>query len=246
MPDLDQGFEITNIKPFLVSAFGERKQFATLKLPDGSVIETVIKDVTRHCPDDVKNGCRGVIPPKWYLSVWEKYIEAGVNTHEWMGVADENNIIMPNLYAEGWRIYGRCFYGSIDRIIGKSIYKSVEKHNYAVPLSEQDLLATALGNEEIEAAVKVHVSKASDAGIVLPFDDPYELLVHNDGRWCIRTLDLSFTEIGTPENAIVINTRRIEKANTTIFSSIEILADWYNDYPEIFAQRSPIALSRPQ
>lgn len=211
--DLSQ-YEITNKRNFPVYG-AEAKYLTTLIGQDGLKMEAVVKDVSRFCPD-------GKIPSQWYLDLWNSYMEGGIDTHEWIIALNEDCIIMPNLYSEGWRMYG------------KSSFHSLTKRLFPLPLAESDLIVTALTADEIEKAISEHVNKASDHGIVLPHDDPFELFVNKNGQWGIKTLDLTFSSTDEPIYAEYKNLNRINHTIKNIYRSIEILSGIYQVNPDLF------------
>lgn len=116
-----------------------------------------------------------------YYCIWRKLKDAGVPTIPNVRIVDDDNVLITDLTADGSQFFGKAGYIKWlfeDRQPGLS---GPEKHFVNV-----DIDKVARRAREIELLALKH-------GLVLPSDDPFDLLVHPTGAWEVVVLDIGQT-----------------------------------------------------
>lgn len=114
-----------------------------------------------------------------YFADWNNFTKAGVHTVPLMKIYDEHTILMSDMTADGSVFYGKnMVYACFERFKNGKITDMDRKF---LNIDPNDILKEAQRN--VEAANKAH--------LFLPYDDPFDVLVHPDGTWEVVTIDLT-------------------------------------------------------
>jgi hypothetical protein len=106
----------------------------------------------------------------------------------------EDKLIVTDVKADGSETYGKGFLSAI----GERSRPDVDTHFLE--------LTTGENLQAITQQIDTYIDRANQAGIAIPWDDPFELLVHPNGSWQLIILDLrnakieQSTETVTPIN----------------------------------------------
>ena len=114
-----------------------------------------------------------------YYQSWQILRRAGLPTLPVMRVIDEERVIMPDMTADGSMFFGK---GKKNIVVdGREPYLA-------------ELVFMSLDLEKLLERAAWVEGTAWEKGIVLPFDDPLDLLVHPDGSWEVMVVDLGWLE----------------------------------------------------
>jgi hypothetical protein len=114
-----------------------------------------------------------------YCEYWQRLREAGIPTIPTVRKINENEIIMTDLTKNESSFYGKdSVFGCFDRF-KKNEINILDKHFLDIEVSD------------MEEKIKEVLRKANENNIVLPLDDPFDLLVHPNGNWEVLVLDLA-------------------------------------------------------
>lgn len=121
--------------------------------------------------------------PLMIIKTWQKFKEAGLPVVSTMRLTEHNTLLVTNLKADGSEFFGK----------GYRQLKSFREQKSA-PLTEMEMRFLEVtgpeGMEKIAQQVLQYVAIATEHNFMLAGDDPFDLLVHPDGRWKILALDL--------------------------------------------------------
>ncbi|OGI73813.1 hypothetical protein A3D42_03285 [Candidatus Nomurabacteria bacterium RIFCSPHIGHO2_02_FULL_41_18] len=163
------------------SAGYEKKYLHEISLRSGKTISLV----ERAFDDRL-----GIADPDKYIKRWQAFKDAGLPVVRFIR-RSEKGIFMKNLKHDGSEIFGKGYLTIIedqeDNSRGK-IPLLTEMENKFIRIMETDLPKIRLNLDDI-------VRKAKDNDLLLPSDDPFELLIHPNGTWEIIILDLSYARI---------------------------------------------------
>ena len=125
-----------------------------------------------------------------YCEYWERLREANIATIPTVRKISENEVLMTDLTKDGSAFYGKdSVFGCFDRF-KKNEINILDKYFLAIQPS-------VLENEIREVS-----RRADENGIVLPTDDPFDLLIHPDGTWKVLVLDLETEKSSAREDQI--------------------------------------------
>jgi hypothetical protein len=113
-------------------------------------------------------------PADKYIEFWQRLVDAGIPTLPSIRKISSNQVAMKELTADGSRLYGKT----------RSYQSQEESEGTDKFFINLDLTNVLKKAREI-------IDKANKASIVVPGDDPFELLIHPDGTWEVIVLDLS-------------------------------------------------------
>lgn len=148
-------------------------------------IEGVIKgkgERTRHI---AKMVIKEVEDADLYIHSWEILKRAGIPTVPSMRKTGRHTVIMTDLTHDGSVLFGKSRYG-ID-VMGSTFSRSGK------PVRADRTSAGLFLKVDLNAVIKEagRVEQiAFENNILLPLDDPYELLVRSDGTWELLVVDL--------------------------------------------------------
>jgi hypothetical protein len=118
---------------------------------------------------------------------WKLFKEAGLPVVPTLRRSQKGTLLMTDVTADGSEIYG------------KNLSKKLEQLSVDNKASEETKLADEFlkilsGPEldKIKSQLNAYKEIANSKGICLPLDDPFELVVHPDGRWQLVILDLKY------------------------------------------------------
>lgn len=113
-----------------------------------------------------------------YSQYWASLVSAEITTLPTVRIIGYKDVLITDLTADGSVFYGKDnVYPCFDRF---------EKGG----LTEIDKIFLNINPEEIRARAELMAERATKNGIFLPYDDPFDLLVHPDGGWDVVVLDL--------------------------------------------------------
>ncbi len=118
-----------------------------------------------------------------FIKEWQKLKKAGIPTIPTVRKISPFDVVMTNMTADG-----SAFFGKSD--LWPSL---VRKNDNKVREIDQKFLAINL--EEVETKATEIAKQATAHNIALPYDDPFDLLVHPDGSWQLVVLDID-NEVG--------------------------------------------------
>ena len=128
-----------------------------------------------------------------YSENWKKCKDAGLPVVPTLRKTKDGKVLMTDLTADGSRLYGKSvsielnWYGRL---------------SYGEPMFD---FLTIIPYDEFEKIISKTVEYteiASKKGILLPDDDPFELVVHPDGKWNLVILDLERLYITTADTEL--------------------------------------------
>jgi hypothetical protein len=118
------------------------------------------------------------------LKVWKRCRQNNIDVVDFMAKTSDGFIIMSNITHDGSQIYGRSLLHTI---------KSDDHGERKRDVNELDKKFINLmqnNHEKINQAALKIAEKTASAGIILPSDDPLDLILHPDGSWQIMPLDI--------------------------------------------------------
>jgi hypothetical protein len=120
-----------------------------------------------------------------YVKQWELFKEAGLPVVPTLRTKQEDNeyIYVTDLTADGSEIYGKSVFIKIMEPQGLSVYDFNPKYKLSSFLLK-------ISTEEIKQEAYKIADLATDRSILLPADDPLELVVSPKGKWKLVILDL--------------------------------------------------------
>lgn len=116
-----------------------------------------------------------------YVRKWQLLREAGVPTASSMRVVDGGTVAMGDMTRDGSRFFGK-----------EQVLKVYEGRDEGPrELNQTERLFLAIDSQKIKDEMARVLKLAWDKGMRLPFDDPYDILIHPDGKWEVLVLDLA-------------------------------------------------------
>ncbi|KKU64221.1 MAG: hypothetical protein UX87_C0009G0022 [Candidatus Amesbacteria bacterium GW2011_GWA1_47_16] len=119
---------------------------------------------------------------------WKMFIEAGLPTYNTLRVARDGSLLVTDECADGSRIYGNPdFWVSLRD--GKTLRSNIDTKidNLFIDLTSPENIGS------IKQRADEIAEKATNNRINLPKYDPLELIVHPNGLWDLKTLDVAET-----------------------------------------------------
>ncbi|HEV7454485.1 MAG TPA: hypothetical protein VGO07_04460 [Candidatus Saccharimonadales bacterium] len=130
-----------------------------------------------------------------YIHSWQVCNEAGIPVVPEVMVSDDDTLLVTDVKAGGSEVYGKGMARALS-----SYDHAQERHR---PHADIDALFMQITAPENVGAIRAEAERISqlaiNAGMELPADDPYELIVHPDGTWQLMTLDLDLAIHTEPE-----------------------------------------------
>ncbi len=125
-----------------------------------------------------------------YCEYWERLRKAAIPTIPTVRKISENEVLMTDLTKDGSSFYGK------DSVFG--CFNRFKKNEINI----LDRYFLAIQTSVLENEIRGISRKADENGIVLPIDDPFDLLVHPGGSWEVLVLDLETESYNTSEDQI--------------------------------------------
>ncbi len=133
-------------------------------------------------------------PSSKYVSKWNLLKSAGIPVPAFVIPEDENTVLMPDLTDDGSVIYGKTDFEALEFI---DIYGAPDRSNKTL----SDLVLATAQMDEIEKNALEIAGKATNANILLPFDDPLILICSPNGSLGLMVLDFGDTRNGAMVDA---------------------------------------------
>ncbi len=127
-----------------------------------------------------------------YSENWKLFKEAGLPVVPTLRKTENGKVVMTDLIADGSELYGKELGSSLSTVHEfklKNDFKKLLKDKLKLVKSFLDILK----DEEfkhLKSKLAGYENLANQNRIYLPFDDPFELLVHPDGKWELIIIDL--------------------------------------------------------
>lgn len=116
-----------------------------------------------------------------YLYNWRAFKAAGLPVVPTVRINEQTGtLLVTDIKADGSEIYGKAMAYNLD--------EELFRRRIEVDARFLHLMQNELG--DIERRVKEYVALADAHSLGLPFDDPFELVVHPSGSWNLLILDL--------------------------------------------------------
>lgn len=173
-PGLDPiSFEILRRKPLKTGIEEKERLTCKLVIPEslGEVRFLVKKRVDL---DDLMGNVELLKPSAWYYQNWLYLKEVGMPTVPELYLLSDEEVLMPDLSADGSKIYG-----------SHMVFERTRKPDLI------DRIFLDIPEEETECEAKKLAIQATNNGVWLPYNDPLELIVHPDRARELLVLDLS-------------------------------------------------------
>jgi len=121
---------------------------------------------------------------EFWLKNWKTFHDAGLPIPPSIRVSQTGNIFVTNLRANGEEMYGKGF-----------LIEAISKHIFGQSFELRDIDKVffevwSTQKKEIIKTIWRLMEIANENNIVLPPDDPFELLVSSDGSWKLVIVDL--------------------------------------------------------
>lgn len=123
-----------------------------------------------------------------YSEKWKMFKDAGLPVVPTLRKTEKGTVLMTDLRADGSEIFGKALAYKLSE---KAVFP--EELSAEVPYSLINRFLEILEGRELEELknkIKEYVAQASENKILLPIDDPFELIIHPDGSWDLVIVDL--------------------------------------------------------
>ncbi len=167
-PIMGQGLE-PKVKVRAETSFGKKRLFRKRKRKEVNFVERKLNSLDS---DD-------------YIAKWKQFSEAGLPVVSTLRKSSRDSLFQTDLKSDGTELYGKAFW-----------YLIYSKSEFRLrPVDKIFLNLTDTNNfQKIAEKVFMYKDLADKNGILLPYDDPFELIVHPDGKWDFVIIDLRFGE----------------------------------------------------
>jgi hypothetical protein len=119
------------------------------------------------------------------IATWLAFRDAGLPVAPELFTRPGNTVFVADVKADGSEVFGK----------------------YLRCTLQQDM-----PRERPRPKIDEYVSKADNASLVLPKDDPFELIIHPNGEWDLITLDLTNAKIPTKGHSHKLSSDNISTA----------------------------------
>lgn len=121
-----------------------------------------------------------------FVRNWHAYRAAGIPTVPTLRTSDNRGtLLVTDVKADGSEVYGK---GMVQALSGRH---DLSRHRANTQIDPLFLEITADENwQAIADKANEYTERAIDAGIVLAYDDAFEMIVHPDGTWDLIALDI--------------------------------------------------------
>lgn len=121
-----------------------------------------------------------------YINNWHIFRKAGLPVVPTLRVSSRKTLLITDIKADGSEIYGKSLLTSLHDI-------HEIRSRPRLDVDRIFLRLTQPGNfQTVDRKVKEYLDIANSEQIRLPFDDPFEFVVHPDGSWELMILDLTY------------------------------------------------------
>jgi len=125
------------------------------------------------------------------FKIWQHYKKIGLPVVPTFRVTSRDTVVTTDLKADKSEIYGKAMNVDWYYATAKKLDGLTDTDHLFVKLYPQIKEAISQRTQELSQL-------ASENGVILPYDDPWELIFHPDGSWELMTLDLEMTEFKNP------------------------------------------------
>lgn len=127
-----------------------------------------------------------------YASQWQLFRNAGLPVVPTLRKTERGTVMMTDLTADGSEIYGKDLSSML--LQGLFQFSHIDKNKLPKIKYVNSFLEIMEGEEfeRLKRKVKEYQELANTNGILLPTDDPFELIIHPDGTWELVIIDLRF------------------------------------------------------
>jgi hypothetical protein len=115
--------------------------------------------------------------------IWKEFHDSDVPVTSDIFVGAHNKLLVPNLKARGSELYGKC----LSYLLGANLERDV--HRPEIDEFFVGLLGT--NEDQVDDRITQFARTATQSDLLLPQDDPLEMIVHPDGSWNLIVLDLA-------------------------------------------------------
>jgi hypothetical protein len=144
-------------------------------------LRLVLKEATLlHKDDFLLENPQASLAERYY-GKWKLLRDAGIPTASSMRIVDDKTVAMGDMTWDGSKFFGKEKYIEVLEGRDTNVRELTAIEKVFLSINPQKI------KQEIERVQKL----AWEKGIMLPGDDPYDLLVHLDGTWQILVLDIS-------------------------------------------------------
>lgn len=127
-------------------------------------------------------GC-DMSPAERYLARWKYLRSHGIPTVGSMRVVDGNKVAMGDMTANGGEFFGKEKGMQLEWELRDGVIRK---------LTETEQAFLKIDKKELKTELDRLVDDAWEKGIRLPWDDPFEVLVRDDGSYQLMILDLGY------------------------------------------------------
>jgi hypothetical protein len=113
-----------------------------------------------------------------FCGYWRRLQDAGIPTFPTVRKINDNEVLVTDATADGSAFFGKA-----------SVYPGYNRYRDD-GITKVDRLFLQIKPEDVENRARLIAQKATRNGIALPYDDPFDLLVHPDGTWELLVIDL--------------------------------------------------------
>lgn len=170
------------------ASFGRKE---TVRTRLGKSIETslVIKHPRSLCNPEIVNGrmehdgFSGIDPADFYMDIWLKLKTAGLSVVPYMRRLDPDTVIMSDLTMDGSVVYGKHTAPSMGVNLARNYLETLGTSvagKYLKEYKNLDCRLLAVNPQEIEELAIAEAEHATQAGFLLPHDDPLVVTVNKD------------------------------------------------------------------
>jgi hypothetical protein len=122
------------------------------------------------------------------LHNWRIARDSGLPVPPTIRLSDRNTILVTDISADGSYIFGKSFTARNINVVAGELEEILEKENRFFQVWNRD-------KEEIVLAAHQLALDASNAGVLLPSDDAFELIVKPDQSWKLMILDIKLLRL---------------------------------------------------
>jgi len=127
--------------------------------------------------------------PDAIINNWIMLRNAGLAVLPTMWKTENNSLIALDVKSDGSEVYGKYF--------SRLITNPNSYNNRPRPRPEIDRLLGEIDLAQVKEEADRYITLAVQNNVVLPYDDPFELVVHPDGTWNLVILDVEKAKKGT-------------------------------------------------
>lgn len=145
-------------------------------------LKLVVKEVWIEGDDLFGNARDDMNIAQRYYERWKFLRKAGIPTVSSMRIVDANHVAMGDMTADGSSFFGKARQELLD------FEERYKVHRTLTPIEKTFM---AIDPQVLKDALSQFQESAWNKGILLPSDDPFDILVRSDGRFQIMIVDIS-------------------------------------------------------